>query len=104
MKSLIVALLLVTTSAQAGVTKWANISCSEGISTRDNKTFTWLRQDDTRTKCRTYSKMTFEGDISRVLICADGTTPMMAALKDGHIVWNHVDMWNPADNRNGVCD
>ena len=36
-------LLLATTSAEAGITRWADITCWEGVSTRDNKTFTRYR-------------------------------------------------------------
>jgi hypothetical protein len=99
MKLLIAALPLAATPAEAGITRWDDITCWEGVQTRDNKTFTWIRENGTKTRCKTYARR----DDARVLICKDGSTPMMRIIDDGHIVWNRVEMWTPADD-NGVCD
>ena len=108
MKSLIVAIALLTTPAEAGITQWADSGCSQGVNTHDHKIFTWVRQDGSavgfnETRCHTYSELKDGTVTARVMLCDNGTTPMMAFEPDGHIIWNHVEMWSPSDS-NGICD
>ena len=100
MKLAFVALMLSTTFAQADIMRWADITCWEGVNTRDHKTFTWVRQDGSKTRCKTYAT---RGN-DRVLICDNGMTPAMRKFDDGHIIFNRVEMWNPNDDSSGVCD
>lgn len=102
MKSLMIAIALIATPADAGITRWADISCWEGVNTRDNKVFNWIKGDGTKTRCHTFSEVDNGGEKARVMLCDNGTTPMMVLEKDGHIFWNQVEMWNP-DTDAAIC-
>lgn len=102
MKSLMIAMALATTPAEAGITKWADISCWEGVNTRDHQTFNWIKGDGTETRCHTYRQVMNGTEAARVMLCDNGTTPMMLVKNDGHIFWNQIEMWTPG--RDGICD
>ena len=105
MKSLIAAIMVfAATSAQADTLRWDDEDCGWTVSTRDNKSFTWtlmrvvgergLTVVDTQCTALAVPLEIAEGKV-QVLVCKNGTTPMLAMKPDGNIVWDHVEMWLP---------
>ena len=113
MKSLIAAMMVfAATAAQAETLRWDDEDCGATVMTTDNRSFTWVRPwmagghadpaVDTQCTALAVPLEIAEGK-AQMLVCKNGTTPVLAIKPDGNIVWDHVEMWLPGKGPSYDC-